>query len=389
MAHLVQLKGKDRSMAKREVRISNKGRPIIAPHKLLSSEDEAPKRKNSKSTTQLKAELNRLKSVAAKRGLLEKLSSEGDKKEAIQNNENEPSTSLSSDVPKSKRIKSNTLTLTPIEPSIVPTLDQHVEKTIEKPLINTTDTLQTPLIIDPNFLLNDLEILQNPVDYSTNFHNIEEVLQETSNRLRNVENLYTEMSNDIKKIYEQNQKILQILEGKKNYDERNLGRTLFQSPEGFPLSSMEEYEDFKASENNEIIVNLKNRLIQIGGTKLREFLNYALKQLMTDELVSQFSWPGSIKSEKFGDTKISNLLFESAKQSTYFVGPHSISEFKNEMLEVLRITKQRYRKKNSNKQEVLEEMNSEEILEEIRRLQELDEVSDANDGDDELIDDTV
>ncbi|XP_043462159.1 uncharacterized protein LOC122498479 [Leptopilina heterotoma] len=118
---------------------------------------------------------------------------------------------------------------------------------------------------------------------------------------------------------------------------------------------------------------------------------------MTDELVSQFSWPGSKKSEKFGDTKISNLLFESARQCTFFAGPHSISEFKNEMLEVLRITKQRYRNRNNNKkqEENFEEMDSEDILEEIKRLQELDHVNDvddisANDGDDEIVsDDTV
>lgn len=394
MAHLVQLKGNERSISKREVRISNKGRPIKTPQKILTSEDEAPKIKKNKSTTQLKAEINRLKSVAAKRGLLDKLSSEEDKKETIENNKNQPSTS--SDMPKPKKIKSNTLTLTPIEPPIVSLLDQHGEKTIENPSTTTKALVEAPMIIDPNFLLDDLQILQNTADYSTNFHKIEEVLQETSERLRNVENLYTEMSKDITKIYEQNKKIIQILETRNNYDERNLERTLFQSPKGFPLSSMEEYRNFEESENIEIIINMKNRLVVLGGTKLRQFLTNALKQLMTDELVCQFSWPGSINSEKFGDTKITNLMFESAKQCPHFVGPHSIVEFKNEILEVLRVTKQRYRLRNKNKkQEILEKMDSEDILEEIRRLEELDEVSDsnesfANDGDDESNhDDTV
>lgn len=34
-----------------------------------------------------------------------------------------------------------------------------------------------------------------------------------------------------------------------------------------------------------------------------------MKQLMTDVLVTKFTWPGSATSEKFGDTKVSNLLF--------------------------------------------------------------------------------
>lgn len=42
---------------------------------------------------------------------------------------------------------------------------------------------------------------------------------------------------------------------------------------------------------------------------MREFLNCALKEVMTDELVNSFTWPGGKTSAKLGDTKVANVLY--------------------------------------------------------------------------------
>ncbi|XP_051156256.1 uncharacterized protein LOC127278539 [Leptopilina boulardi] len=67
MAHLVQLKGKDRSEAKRKIRTTNSGRSIKTPLKILTSEEDEPLRK--KPSVQMGLELQKLRDLAAKRGL--------------------------------------------------------------------------------------------------------------------------------------------------------------------------------------------------------------------------------------------------------------------------------------------------------------------------------
>lgn len=100
-------------MAKREVRLSNKGRNIKTPRKILTSDDnETPKRKNFKSLTQMKAEINRVQSLATQRGPFNNISSETDKEGIIKNRDNlsHPSTSGMSKPKKTKSDKSKTLT---------------------------------------------------------------------------------------------------------------------------------------------------------------------------------------------------------------------------------------------------------------------------------------
>ncbi|XP_043469678.1 uncharacterized protein LOC122503268 [Leptopilina heterotoma] len=127
------------------------------------------------------------------------------------------------------------------------------------------------------------------------------------------------LENQSKLLWEQNEKILaqnaELMEALRNSVEQNtsLKNNLYQPLQGFPFKTIEEFYDFSSANNEDKILHMHNHLIQIGGSKLREFLNYSLKQLMTDNLVTQFSWPGSSNTEKFGDTKISNLLYESAK----------------------------------------------------------------------------
>lgn len=73
---------------------------------------------------------------------------------------------------------------------------------------------------------------------------------------------------------------------------------------------------------------------------------------------------------------------ESAKKCTGFVGPENKNEFKNEMLEVLRVTKQRYRnhvKKAKSKLPDIDEDETDSLQEQI--IEENSSDHSSNDGD--------
>ncbi|XP_043470913.1 uncharacterized protein LOC122504081 [Leptopilina heterotoma] len=69
-----------------------------------------------------------------------------------------------------------------------------------------------------------------------------------------------------------------------------------------------------------------------------------MKQTLTDKLVYSFTWNGGENSLKFGDTTVANAFYLSAKKCSNFDGPANKEIFKSHMLEVLRHTKQRYKK---------------------------------------------
>ena len=52
-----------------------------------------------------------------------------------------------------------------------------------------------------------------------------------------------------------------------------------------------------------------DHLVRLGGSRLKEFLSSALKEIMVDELVTQFTWHKQKGTQKFGDTRVSNLLY--------------------------------------------------------------------------------
>ncbi|XP_051170494.1 uncharacterized protein LOC127287545 [Leptopilina boulardi] len=193
-----------------------------------------------------------------------------------------------------------------------------------------------------------------------NLETIEERLGFLENECKLLHEKQDQILAQNERIMNQNAQILELLQ-KGVSTNTQLQTTLFQLLQGLPLSNLEDYHKFISEENNDRLESVHNHLVQIGETKLREFLNYSLKQLTKDELVSQFSWPGSSNSEKFGDTKISNLLYESSKNCKSFV------------------TKQRYRnnlkKVNSNIAENIpinmeeENPDDEELL---RRIEELE-----------------
>ncbi|XP_039312242.1 uncharacterized protein LOC113004403 isoform X4 [Solenopsis invicta] len=83
----------------------------------------------------------------------------------------------------------------------------------------------------------------------------------------------------------------------------NLRNTFYEGLEGFPLNTIEEFKELESDAKKDVRRKLYNHLRRLGGSKFREFLYNSIKEIMTDSLVSKFTWPGSSKSEKFGNTK--------------------------------------------------------------------------------------
>lgn len=66
---------------------------------------------------------------------------------------------------------------------------------------------------------------------------------------------------------------------------------------------------------------------------------------MTDTLVLNYTWHKQKETEKFGDTRVSNVFYQAAVNCPLFVGPENKAVYKAAMLLVFKATKQRCRKK--------------------------------------------
>ncbi|XP_067204485.1 uncharacterized protein [Linepithema humile] len=141
--------------------------------------------------------------------------------------------------------------------------------------------------------------------------------------------------------------------------EVNVTKTFYEPLEGFPLKTVEEFEEMESDIKRNERKKLYHHLRVLGGTKLREFIHSSLKEVMTDELVCKFTWPGGSGTEKFKDTKILNILYMAAQKCPFFSGPDNKTVFKADVQEVLRSVKQRFRKKIKNEEKKREKQGHE------------------------------
>ncbi|XP_067203122.1 uncharacterized protein [Linepithema humile] len=141
--------------------------------------------------------------------------------------------------------------------------------------------------------------------------------------------------------------------------EVNVTKTFYEPLEGFPLKTVEEFEEMESDIKHNERKKLYHHLRVLGGTKLREFIHSSLKEVMTDELVCKFTWPGGSGTEKFKDTKILNILYMAAQKCLFFSGPDNKTVFKADVQEVLRSVKQRFRKKIKNEKKKREKQEHE------------------------------
>lgn len=75
MAYLVQLKGKEKSEAKRQLRLSSSGRVLKTPQKILTSEEDELSKKKFKGSANVKEHIEKLKELAKSKGLYKQLES--------------------------------------------------------------------------------------------------------------------------------------------------------------------------------------------------------------------------------------------------------------------------------------------------------------------------
>ncbi|XP_033226088.1 uncharacterized protein LOC117178755 [Belonocnema kinseyi] len=122
----------------------------------------------------------------------------------------------------------------------------------------------------------------------------------------------------------------------------SLSEKLLAPLEGFLLQTVEQFQNLDEKENLKLWRTVYRHLINRGGAKLREFLSFSLKLMVTDELVTHFTWLGAKSHKAFGDTRVSYIFYKAAKKFPCFPGPRDIKEFTTEM-EVFRTTKQRSR----------------------------------------------
>ncbi|XP_043472912.1 uncharacterized protein LOC122505396 isoform X2 [Leptopilina heterotoma] len=147
-----------------------------------------------------------------------------------------------------------------------------------------------------------------------------------------------------KMILRQQEIILKELSKNNNATERKLSESLLTPLRGFPIETVERFQEFESEIGKESRTRVYNHLVNMGGATLRNFLSNSLRRLLTDNLVCSFTWNGGDNTLKFGDTRIANVLYQASKRCENFDGPTNKEIFKHHMLEVLRHTKQRHRK---------------------------------------------
>ncbi|XP_051162243.1 uncharacterized protein LOC127282171 [Leptopilina boulardi] len=144
-------------------------------------------------------------------------------------------------------------------------------------------------------------------------------------------------------ILQQQYMIFQELNRINNVEKEKLSETFLSPLTGYPLNEFSEFNFFESEEGKETRTKLYNHLLNNGGTSLRSFLSNALRQTLTDKLVCNFTWNGKKDTMNFGNTRLANVLYQSAKQCMNLKGPLNKEDYKSHMFEVLRHTKQRYR----------------------------------------------
>ncbi|XP_043475032.1 uncharacterized protein LOC122506782 [Leptopilina heterotoma] len=174
------------------------------------------------------------------------------------------------------------------------------------------NNLRKPLMFASNFsetsnrteTFVDLPILSIP---SGTFEGFGEI----SRHLQVLQSSVDEIRQKSDEIFNQNKEILQLLRSR--FSTEQLANKLYQHLDGFPLSTVEQFSNLEEITSKPERQKVHDHLIQLGGTSLKEFLSCALRQVMTDELVLNFTWQKQKDTEKFGDTRISNIFFSVEK----------------------------------------------------------------------------
>ncbi|XP_033230516.1 uncharacterized protein LOC117181695 [Belonocnema kinseyi] len=117
-------------------------------------------------------------------------------------------------------------------------------------------------------------------------------------------------------------------------------------PSIIPMQTVQEVTDFDNA-SDEAYDGLVQYLKYIGGFTLREALNLCMKEVLTNDVASNFTWHGKDTGHAqvgvaLYNRQITNAFYEAVSQSQHFEQP-TRAMFASQMREVLRIAKQRLR----------------------------------------------
>ncbi|XP_051155659.1 uncharacterized protein LOC127278143 [Leptopilina boulardi] len=313
-------------------RVSSTGRSIKTPRKILSNSDEETRPpKTSKRTVTVKQKSNRSDSSLSQQNTASENS-------AITDNKlNSPLYHISQ-------------------------IEDHQEHTSSTHLVDQKSSLTSLILVpdvtvnetlDPNVLATSLTTSQelyhytnqDPLNAMSNRHDIFYSEQKHEVNKDNDLKFKNEILQRLDNIEKQNKRILEILNDMRGDSEKFVEETLYQPLTGFPLKTMEEFESLVTDKNKENRQKVHDHLVRLGGSRLKEFLSGGLKEIMDDQLVAKFTWLKTKDTEKFGDTKVSNIFYRAAIKCPLFDGPTNKEIYKQTMLEVLKSTKQRFRNK--------------------------------------------
>ncbi|XP_024883789.1 uncharacterized protein LOC112462309 [Temnothorax curvispinosus] len=304
-----------KGMKSKYCKISSSGRVVKTPKNVMttSSDEELTKRMKKKSSKQysVQVELNKLEGLV----------------EYMQKNDAFPKTDTTNANKSNDTIQNSTMK---------DLQEKNLNREVHVPQPNKHANDDTPPVdgfvkktsvhAEHNRALDALN-MQETCKCKTNNQDIHDKLTDLQDKV----NSLIESQNALKEIMEK------IVENDNvHVDGVNLRNTFYEGLEGFPMSTVEEFKELESDAKKNDRRKLYNYLRGLGGCKLREFLYNAIKTIMTDSLVSKFTWPVSNVSEKFGDTKTMNIIYLAAQKCTLFNGPQDKASCKVEVQEVLR-----------------------------------------------------
>ncbi|XP_051158464.1 uncharacterized protein LOC127279863 isoform X2 [Leptopilina boulardi] len=362
---------------KNTLRVSSTGRKITTPKNILSTSDEETIPKISKKAKTVTGSLKNLKKLAISLNLETDKQRDQQQHSEVQKSGVSNSGSLQVgahqtttqqiqkiDLSKTDKVQhsgnqnAGTSNSGSIQLGAYQSLYQPKQK-IPLSNLSVTSLRQNALPMSPNSMqiVNDSGGLTELVFLSDSTSNMfdnnnqdggENEFLEFKNDYLKFKNDFLEFKNEVLRRFDnlenQNAEILHLLQLRSDSD-RVVEETLYQPLIGFPIKTVEEFQALEADENKEIRQKVHDHLVRLGGSKLKEFLSCALKEVMADQLVTKFTWNKTSETEKFGDTKVSNIFYRAACKCSLFEGPANKEVYKLSMLDVLKSTKQRYRNK--------------------------------------------
>ncbi|CAH0551708.1 unnamed protein product [Brassicogethes aeneus] len=202
---------------------------------------------------------------------------------------------------------------------------------------------------------NQRQILSNQTTIMSNQDDIISTIQKVDEKVTNLENAVQVMST-----------------ARGNQIDPN-------KPEMYPCMSLEDFRIAEEDQEESSRKLLESYLGSMGAENVRAFISMAMKEILSDNVVEQFTVNGNRGKKEFGSSKHAALILRAARECKLFEGPLTRTEFLRELREVFRSTKQRVKNKREGDRGVDVGTLLQEAAVLTRHLQEMED-GDGSDG---------